>query len=227
VVGRSQEEAVQAVLDAVTPRTRLVALSHVLWLNGQVLPIAEIKRQTGLPLLVDGAQSVGAIPVDATAADFYTVSGQKWLCGPELTGGLYVADPERLRPRLVIDSEGSGIPPWTGAQRLEMAFHPASLAAGLLEAVEDLPHDGFERAAETTRRCRESLLEAGVSVLTEPGQGTLVSFTLPRSPEEVVDACEERGVVIRHLPNGWLRASCGWWNTPEDVDRLVASLRPD
>jgi L-cysteine/cystine lyase len=227
VVGRTPSEALQAVLDAVTPRTRLIALSHVLWLNGQVLPIAEIKRETGLPLLVDGAQTVGAIPVDATAADYYTVSGQKWLCGPELTGALYVADPDSLRPRLVIDPDSPGIPQWTGAARLEMTFHPGALAAGLLQAVEDLPPDGFKRAAELTRHCRDALLAAGMTVLTEPGQGTLVAFQFPGPPEEAVAACEERNVVIRWLPNGWLRASCGWWNSRQDVDRLVASLQRD
>jgi L-cysteine/cystine lyase len=223
VLGRPAKEALQAVMDAVTPRTRLIALSHVLWLNGQVLPIAEIKRQTGLPVLVDGAQSVGAIPVRATDADYYTVSGQKWLCGPEVTGALYVADPERLRPRLTMPP-GSGFPERAGASRLEMLFHPGSLSAGLLTAVEDLPPDAFERAAETTRRCRQALLTAGVQLHTEPDQGTLVSFTVPGPPEEVVTACQEKGVVIRHLPNGWLRVSCGWWNSPADIQRLVTSL---
>jgi L-cysteine/cystine lyase len=224
VLGCSAAEALRAVVDAVTPRTRLIALSHVLWLNGQVLPVADIKRETGLPVLVDGAQSVGAIPVRVTDVDYYTVSGQKWLCGPELTGALYVADPQALRPRLQIDPASSGIPERSGAARLEMLFHPGALSAGLLQAIEELPPDAFERGAELTRHCRQVLLEAGVNVLTEPDQGTLVSFTTALAPEQAVSRCEEHGVVIRSLPNGWLRASCGWWNSVEGVDRLVASL---
>jgi L-cysteine/cystine lyase len=224
VADRPPAEALEAVLEAVTPHTRLIALSHVLWLNGHVMPVAEIKRQSGLPVLVDGAQSVGAIPVDVTAADYYTVSGQKWLCGPELTGALYVADPDRLRSRLVIDAAAAGIPERTGGARLEMLFHPASLAAGFLAAVEDLPADRFERGAEITRYCREALAAAGIRVLSEADQATLVAFTTDESPDLAVEGCEEVGVVIRRLPNGWLRASCGWWNTPEDIDRLVAAL---
>ncbi len=62
-----------------------------------MLPVHELRAATGVPILVDGAQSVGAVEVDATGLDFYTVSGQKWLCGPEGTGALVVADPEALR----------------------------------------------------------------------------------------------------------------------------------
>ena len=95
--GRTGREALEAVLAEVGPRTRLVALSHVSWMTGHVLPVAEIKAQTGLPLLVDGAQSVGAIPVELGDADFYTVSGQKWLCGPGCHGR--AVRPGRGRPR--------------------------------------------------------------------------------------------------------------------------------
>jgi L-cysteine/cystine lyase len=223
VLERPAAEAAEAVLAAVTPRTRLIALSHVLWLNGHVLPIAEIRRRSGLPLLVDGAQSVGAIAVDAGEADYYTVSGQKWLCGPELTGALYVADPDSLRPRLVLDAANLSYER-RGATRLEMLFHPAALTAGLLSAMEELPPDAFERGATMARRCREALLDAGLEVLSEPGQGTLVAFRAPQDPAQVVAACEAEGVVIRYLPNGWLRASCGWWTSDEDVERLVAAL---
>jgi L-cysteine/cystine lyase len=76
VLGRPPDEVVRAVRAEVTERTRLVALSHVLWGSGEVLPVDEIRRETGVPILVDGAQSAGAIAVQAAAADFYTVSAQ-------------------------------------------------------------------------------------------------------------------------------------------------------
>ena len=84
--GRPEEEALAAVLAEVGPRTRLVALSHVSWVTGNLLPVDAIKAETGLPLLVDGAQSAGAVPVAMGEIDYYTVSGQKWLCGPDATG---------------------------------------------------------------------------------------------------------------------------------------------
>src|SRR5436309_7446988 len=86
------EEVLEAIAAEVTPRTRLLAVSHVLWTTGVRLDVHALKERTGLPILVDGAQSVGAIPVDVGALDYYTVSGQKWLCGPDSTGALYVAE---------------------------------------------------------------------------------------------------------------------------------------
>jgi selenocysteine lyase/cysteine desulfurase len=218
---RPAAEALQAVLDEVTPRTKLVALSHVLWLNGHVMPLADIKRETGLPLLVDGAQSVGAIAVDASVADWYTVSGQKWLCGPETTGALYVADDSTLRPRM----QGFASSMFTeGAIRLSVTHLAPAMVAGFLAAVEELPEWGIERAAAMVAHCREALLEAGAEVRTESGQGTLISFRVPGEPAELVKQAQAAGVVIRNLPDGWLRASVGWWNDETDVDRLVRFL---
>lgn len=211
-------DALEVITAEVTPATKLIALSHVLWLNGHVLPLADIKRVTGLPLLVDGAQSVGAIPVDATVADWYTVSGQKWLCGPETTGALYVGNPDRLRPRMGHFYASAR----TDATRFGVVHLGHQLVAGLNAAVAQLPAWGFARAAELVARCREALIGAGVEVRTDAGQGTLIAFRVPGEPAEVVKAAHARGVVIRHLPDGWLRASVGWWNDESDIDRLVA-----
>ena len=217
VMGRPPGEALQAILDEVTPQTRLIALSHVLWLNGQVLPLAEIKRETGLPLLVDGAQSVGAIPVEATVADWYTVSGQKWLCGPETTGALFVADHESLRPQIQSYAASAR----KDAGRLALVHMGQPMTAGLLAAIDEFPEWGLERAAEMVARCRDAMVAAGFEVRTAPGQGTLISFRIPGDPVAVVKSAEQKRVVIRSLPDGWLRASVGWWTDQTDVDQLV------
>lgn len=85
-------EAAAAILAELSPRTRLIAISHVVWTTGQVMAVSELAA-AGIPVLVDGAQGTGAVPVDVgrLACDFYTVSGQKWLLGPDGTGALYVA----------------------------------------------------------------------------------------------------------------------------------------
>jgi L-cysteine/cystine lyase len=196
------------------------------------MPVYELRASTGLPVLVDGAQSVGAIPVEVGELDFYTVSGQKWLCGPESTGALYVREPERLRvarptylSQQAIERDGAFVPK-DGALRFDSGWTPSAALAGLDAALEAAPEDRFALAVRAAARCRDALAAAGEELVTEPGQATLVTWVARGVPAaEVVARLYERGVIVRELPGtGWLRASCGWWTTDEHVERLVAGL---
>jgi L-cysteine/cystine lyase len=225
------DEALRVILDRVTPRTKLLALSHVCWTTGQVFPVHELKAETGLPVLVDGAQSVGAIDVQAGDADWYTVSCQKWLCGPDPLGALYVRDPEALRVArptyfsvASIDKDGS-FEPKPGAARFDSGWLAPPSLAGLVAALDGAPAWRYDRAAETAARCRDALADAGLEVVTEPEQSTLVAFVPRRDPEETAAAAFERGVVIRNLPGTpWCRVSCGYWTSDADLERLVAAV---
>ena len=228
VAGHPTAEALERIVSRVGPRTRVLALSHVLWTTGQVMPVHELKRETGLPLLVDGAQSVGAIPVDVGELDYYTVSSQKWLCGPEPLGALYVREPESLRiafptyfAQTSIERDGSFVPK-DGAARFDSGWLAPPMLAGLEAALDEAPDWRYERAAEVTAYCRKAL-GTDYEVIGEPGQGTLVSWVPRADPAESARKLYERGVVVRDLPGtGWLRASCGWWTNEDDIDRLVA-----
>ena len=216
-----------AILAAVTPRTRLLALSQVLWTSGRALPVRELREQTGVPVLVDGAQSVGSIPVDAAGLDFLTISGQKWLCGPDSTGALVVADPERLRvarPSYFSQSahEPSGsFEPAAGAARFDPGWLSSAVLAGLLAALDVRPEWAYERAAAMAARCRE-LLAPLVEMV--PGDATLVAFRAEEPPALVARLAEE-GVVVREIPKtGLVRVSCGWWTDENDLQRLVGAL---
>jgi selenocysteine lyase/cysteine desulfurase len=230
VANRPTGEALERITACVGPKTRLLALSHVLWTTGQVMPVQELKRGTGLPVLVDGAQTVGAIPVDVGDVDFYTVSGQKWLCGPEPIGAVYVRDPSSLRiafpthwAQQRIEPDGTFVAK-DDAQRFDTGWTATRMLAGWQTALELAPEWRFERAAEITEHCRRELAERW-EVVGEPGQGTLVSFVPPGDPAEAAARLYARGVVIRDLPaTGWARASCGWWTNEDDIDRLVAGL---
>jgi len=212
-----------AILAAVTPHTRLLALSHVLWTSGRTLSVHELREQSGLPILVDGAQAVGALPVSARGVDFYAVSGQKWLCGPDSTGALVVADPERLRvgqpsyfAQSSFEPDGS-YEPREGAARFDPNWLSAAAIAGLLAALELAPAWRYERAAAQAARCRE-LLAPLVELV--PGDATLVSFRSPDTAALVVRLAE-RDVAVREIPGtGLVRVSCGWWTSEDDLQRL-------
>ncbi|MBV8064517.1 MAG: aminotransferase class V-fold PLP-dependent enzyme [Actinobacteria bacterium] len=218
-----------AILAAVTPRTRLIATSHVLWTTGRRLDLARL-QEAGLPLLVDGAQSSGAIEVDASGFDFYTISPQKWLCGPDQTGGLYVRDPERLRVATpsffaAASYEPTGeFVPKPGAARFDSGWTSAPALSGLVAALATHPEWRYTRSAEMAARCRD-LLEGIVDVVTPPGHSTLVSFRPPGDPTELVAHLHERGVVVRELPGrNLVRAAVGWWTNEADLQRLVAAI---
>ncbi len=222
-------DPVGAILGEVSARTRLLALSHVAWTSGNSLSPLELKRETGLPVLVDGAQSVGAIEVDAAPFDFYTVSGQKWLCGPDATGALYVADPDRLhvaRPTYFSQSSfepGGAFTPTEGAARFDSGWIAVPSLAGLEVALRQAPDWRFERVLAASERCR-ALLAEHFDVVTAPGQSGLVSFRAD-TPAALVARAAERGVVIREIPGtGLVRVSCGYWTSDGDLERLLDAL---
>jgi L-cysteine/cystine lyase len=225
------EAALERLLGEITPRTRLLAVSHVSWITGHRLDLARLSEESDVPLLVDGAQSVGAIPVDATVADFYTVSGQKWLCGPDATGALFVADPESLRVarpsyhgQKSHDRLAATFEPRPDASRFDTGWIPTPSLAGLEAALSDLPPWRFERAAALAARCRELLAER-FDVFTEAGHGTLVSFRPGGDAAEAATRLYEQGVVVRDIPETDLvRVSCGWWTSEGDLGRLLAAL---
>ena len=185
----------ERIVEAVTPSTRLLALSHVLWTTGAVLPVHELRATTGLPILVDGAQSVGTMSVDAGGLDYYTVSGQKWLCGPEGTGALVVAEPDELRiarPSYLSQQsyEHDGVfVPKEGAARFDPNLIPGPNTVGLQTAIRTIPSWAFERAAELAERFRARLGEAGQDVIVPESRATLVSWR--------VTADESADVVAR------------------------------
>jgi L-cysteine/cystine lyase len=237
-------DATAAVTGAIDEQTRLVALSHVLWTDGTVLDVPAIGaacRAAGVPLLVDGAQGAGCVVVEADAlgADFYTISGQKWLCGPSGTGALYVR-PERLEqlqpawPWYLTRDRHSGPEAvlWPAARRFDAGSITLTALAGAAAAIEwrTGTHDlaaGVERADALAARLREALADLpGVEPVPVAAPSSLVSFAVPGDPNELVVALAERGVLVRSVPGRpWLRASVGPWNVEGDLDRLVEGVR--
>ncbi len=224
------DEAPRLVSEQMTSRTKLIALSHVSWVTGNSHFPSELPRRPGVSILVDGAQTAGACPTQAVEFDFYTVSGQKWLCGPDSTGALYVRDPERLRVALptymsqsAYDIEES-FTPKPGAARFDSVWYAPGTLAGLLAALEAAPKWRYERTRELAAYCRGRLVEAGHEVITAPDQAGLISFGAGDAAQAAA-RLYEAGVVVRDIPGtGWLRVSCGWWTNEDDVERMLNVL---
>jgi L-cysteine/cystine lyase len=231
------------VAGAVTDRTKMVAVSHVLWTTGRTLdlpPIADAVHAVGGLLLIDGAQSAGNIAVDvaATGADAYAFSGQKWLLGPLGSGGLWVT-PELTQRVWPVTSgyfslEGGEIGKFkASAGRLDGGTNDPATLAGFrasLEWVEGLPGGRarwIEQIAANAAAARERLAEVpGLSLGLDSGNG-LIAFTLDGHEDTAGLAAllAERGVLVRFIPNTpWMRASIGAWTTPDDVEALAAAL---
>ena len=220
----------ERILAAVTARTKLVATSQVLWTTGAVLQLAELRERSGVPVLADGAQSVGALPASAAGVDFLTISGQKWLCGPDATGAHVVSAPERLAvpspsyfAQTRHEPDGRFVP-HPDARRFESGWWSAGTLRGMLAALALRPDWAHDRAAEMAARCR-ALLESHVELVAPPVTSTLVSFRPDGQPPEVVARLHAADVHVRELPGrGLVRVSCGWWTSDDDLERLVAAL---
>lgn len=232
----------EAFARAMTPRTKVLALTHVTSTVGDILPVKDLcrlARERGVLTLVDGAQSLGVLDVDLSdlQPDFYTGSAHKWPCGPKEVGVLYVN--RRAQPALWA-SIISAYPGAVGLSRTFEAFgqrdEPAIIGFG-----EALRFQTTVGRAAIERRARElaaALVEGlrridGVTLWThgDPTRsGPVVSFQ-PGSldPSKLAAAlyandgiaCATRGG--RDRPG--LRFSPHLYNLHEEVDRVLAAIR--
>ncbi len=224
------------IAEAVTPSTRLVACSHVSWVSGQVVDTAALAA-TGVPFLLDAAQGIGAVPVDvhALGCAFYAGSGQKWLCGPEGSGCLYVSR-EHLDELTVPwpgyssvadSSQALDSGPADNAARLDHGFPPGLRSAWALASLGVFEAAGWEwvhgRAAELAEGLAEGLAERGLEVGPR-GRSTLVAWK-PAGADDLdaeVARLAEAGFVVRSIPShGLIRASVGAWSAEEELGALV------
>lgn len=220
--------------EAVTAQTRLLACSHVSWINGQVVDLEPL-RSSGVPVLLDGAQGLGAIPVDPAAlgCTWYAAAGQKWLCGPDQAGLLYVhADsveslgaPWPSYGSLADPSRARELPLHENASRFDLGFPNLHDGAWWLAALQTLEQAGWDevlaQGPRLAARLADALRERGAEVAPR-GESTLVAWSDP-DPEGFVERATAAGVVVRNLPGrGLVRASVGAWSNEDDLERLLA-----
>jgi L-cysteine/cystine lyase len=247
-VGHGGDDAATlAAFDAaITARTKIVAVSHVLWATGARMPIKEIAtmaHERGARVIVDGAQAVGAIPVSVPelGVDLYAIAGQKWLLGPEGTGALW------CDPAIVAESQATNASwftfervtpteaiPWRDARRFEDSGHYRPGVTGLarscgwLSMYVGLPWI-HERGQAMARAAADRLAGiAGVDLLTPRDRmATLVTFRIAGwSPDEVLAELSGRIFAIaRTVPDlGAIRISVGFFTTIEEIERVATTV---
>lgn len=239
------------VLAAVTPKTRLIAITQMSNVTGTIVDVAAIKRGTDVPVLVDGSQAAVHMPIDlqVLGVDFYVITGHK-LYGPSGSGAIWISRERQaeMRPFLgggdmirtvTRDSVDYAEPPL----RFEAGTPGIVNQIGFGVALEFLMHIGMDKIAahESSLRdyARDRLRELNwLEVQGDaPGKGAIFSMTIEGAhAHDLSTILDKRGIAIRagthcamplldfYGKTATARASFAMYNTHAEVDALVDGL---
>ena len=244
----------EAVAAAMSPRTKMVAVTQMSNVTGTVLPIKAIvaaAHERGIPVLVDGSQGAVHLETDVRdlGADFYVMTGHK-LYGPTGIGVLYARRPwlEDLPPYLgggemIVDVTREGVTYNVPPHRFEAGTPPIIQAVGLGAALDYMQAVGRDKiAAHETALGDYAMKRLGAMNSLRifgkaPGKGAIVSFEMKGAhAHDVATIIDRSGVAVRagtHCAMPLLqrfgvtstcRASFAMYNTLEEVDRLADAL---
>ena len=244
IAARGRGVAIRAVpiadvADAVGPSTTLVAVSHVSWITGELAPAA--LADVDVPVILDGAQGAGAIAVDVASlgASAYAAAGQKWLCGADGTGMLYISPALRERVRALTPGYVSFQDPSQGldseilddARRYDTPTLAREATAFSLAATRVIDAAGLdavhERGVALAARLAAELAERGRTVAPR-GPTTLVAWEDP-DPPATAQRLAAAGVILRNLPGHPLcaRPSAPGTTSPTSSGSSPRSASPD
>ena len=243
------------VARSVTDRTALIVCTHASNVTGAIQPVAaigQVARRCGVKYLIDGAQALGAMPVDvgALGCDLYAFPGHKSLLGPQGTGGLYIRPGIALNP---LREGGTGsasdsvLQPAELPERYESGTVNLPGIAGLGAGVKYVA-SRLSQIMMHERELTGALLEglAGVPgiALYSPGEEAaragIVTFNVgDLTSTQAADALSERGFAVRGglhcaprahrflgtLARGAVRASVGYANTFEEIDAFIDAVK--
>jgi len=243
---KSPAQLVEAYQKAITPRTRLIVVSQVSYVNGLLAPVkelAELAHRRGLLISVDAAQSFGVVPLDvkALAIDHYAAPGQKWLLAGTGTGFSYFRQgiQNQVWPLTGFYDASSTVARNHTARRYEHSGQINVAAALGIGAAVDFhqavgPANIEKRDRELSEHLRQGLAKlAGVKLFTPQESAltaSLTSFAVNGlKPDDLVKALNERfQVFVRTINVGevvGVRASTHFYNTHDEVERLLAGVR--
>lgn len=250
IAGDEDEKLLRDFKALLTPRTRVATLSHVSRRTGRRLPGAElttIAHRHGIPVLLDGAQAFGAIPIDVHAlnCDFYVFSGHKYIMGPQGTGGFYARRDriEWLKPSWIgshsqssMDDAGNMIL-HDAAKRFEFGTRNLADQIGFGAALDIWAHAGWDRVfagmASYTDQLKAALAEIPSLILETPWSyaqsSGIVTVELPDVDSRALCRwlLDDARILVAPVEGGpgRIRISTHVFNTQEETQRLVDALR--
>ena len=228
------QEIVREIEKAITPRTKLVMLSHVNTVTGVLMPLAEIAKLTasrGIFLIADGAQAPGLVPVDvhALGVDAYASSGHKWLLGPKETGFLYLR--KDFQPLIQPVFSSGGYSSYTQSS----GTRNVATIIGLGAALDWHTTIGVDKIRDQTLVVRNHCLEGlkkieGLKILSPENKAMatgMVSFELLNTKNsDVYDRLKEQEIIVKILPqHNAIRISCHVFVSVGEIDKFLAALQ--
>ena len=240
--------------DLITPKTKIIAVTHLSNVTGTIVPIkeiVEIARKKNIPVLVDGCQSAPHIKIDVKDldCDFYAISCHK-VYGPTGVGILYAKKKwlEKLPPYI----GGGGMISEVKKDKITYAPLPEKYEAGTMptaeviafnESIKFMESIGMENIMKHEQELTNYALEKmkrinGVNIIGNPkNKAGVISFTIKGiHPHDISTIVDEEGVAIRaghHCCqilherlnlNATARASIGIYNNKEDIDILCDAI---
>lgn len=245
------EEKVDALFERITPRTRMIVISHVTSPTALILPVEQVcqrAKQLGVPVCIDGPHAIAMLPLslDELGCDYYCASLHKWLAAPFGSGFLYTKPKHKsgLKPAVVSWGRSlSGRPSrWTDEFHWSGTQDSASYLA-VPEAIRFLERVGVERFRSQCHTLVQYASErlqqtcGAIPLAQEHEFGTMLTLQLPQlakvdqpswtPPPLQLHLASEYQIEVPILE--WhdrmhIRVSCHLYNTPDEIDRLVTAL---
>ncbi|HRG79691.1 MAG TPA: aminotransferase class V-fold PLP-dependent enzyme [Cyclobacteriaceae bacterium] len=234
MLAKSVEEIVKAIEKNISPKTKVLMLSHVNTVTGMLMPFEEISKITkpkGISLIADGAQAPGLTKVDVKALgiDAYSASGHKWLMGPKETGFLYLSKSFQEKVKPVFTS--SGFATYTASSGTRNVATIIGLGVALdwhtsigLDKIE-------QRCLEMRAYCLGELKKLnGLKVISPEAKELstgIVSFSLDTAKNtNVFNKLKEQEIIVKLLTQyNAIRISCHMFVSKQDIDKFIKALR--